>query len=94
MQSVGPIVNFDEQAFAAASALGDAISRSLGIARLLLDAGHMIDLSDLDRSVGLLCAKTLDLPPGHARAMRPHLASLVDEIDALIRAISQHLGAG
>jgi len=42
-----------------------------------------VDLAGLDHTVGLLCAKALDLAAAHGRAARAGLVALLTEIDAL-----------
>ena len=59
------------------------LGRSLGVARALLRLGREVDLAGFENGVGLLCAKSLDLPPGQARGMRPYLIRLRDQLDRL-----------
>jgi hypothetical protein len=72
-----------------ASPLGDArglaagIAGTLRMARALAAAGRRIDLDGLQGPVGLLCAKSLDLPPEEGRRMRGVLIDLLREIDVL-----------
>lgn len=61
----------------------DSLSRTLGLARALVEAGRRIDLAGLDSQVGLLCARALDLDPEEGRRVRPDLIALRNEIDAL-----------
>ncbi len=49
-------------AIEAVRALADELTKMVGIARALVEAGREIDLTGFDRQVGLLCAKSLDLP--------------------------------
>jgi hypothetical protein len=63
--------------------LAENVARTLMVARALARQNRALDLRGLDGMVGLLCAKTLDLPPGEARAMRPRLVALCAELDAL-----------
>jgi len=73
----------------AASALPEAEQAAAGVRALLLlargmaAAGRRVDLAGLDRMVGRLCARSLDLPPEDGRRMRPALCALVAEIDTL-----------
>jgi hypothetical protein len=85
---------FDAGAMAKAIALGSSLLRTIRIARLLVESDRRVDLTGLDRGVGLLCAKSLDLPPELGRALRPHLKALRDEIDTLTTAIHRHNTAG
>ena len=55
----------------------------VNIAAGLAGGGRRVDVAGLDRSVGLLCAKALDLPPGEGRAACALLFSLLNRIDAL-----------
>jgi hypothetical protein len=63
--------------------LAQGISGTLRMARALAEAGRPIDLAGLDDPVGLLCAKSLDLPPAQGRQMRVLLIALRQEIDVL-----------
>ena len=73
---------------AAVSALADELSRTIGLARALAQSGRTIDLAGLDTRIGLLCAKSLDLPPEEGRALRPRLIALSGSIEALSRTVS------
>jgi len=53
----------------------------------LATGGRLVDVTGLDHTVGLLCAKALDLPPADGRAARAGLAGLLTEIDALSLAL-------
>ena len=68
--------------------LADTISATLRMARALIEGHRQVDLSGLDRMVGLLCARVLDLPPAQGRALRPLLASLLAELDELNGALA------
>ena len=68
---------------ATAGALADGVQATLRLARGLLEAGRQVDVAGLDRMVGLLCARALDLPPDHGRKIRPRLIELLTELDAL-----------
>lgn len=63
--------------------LGASLGHILSMARGLVAAGRYVDISGLDRQVGLLCAKTLDLPPEDGRTLRPMLMALLAELDDL-----------
>ena len=52
----------------------------------LVDSNREVDLTGLDREIGLLCAKTLDLPPDEGRRIRPRLIALSGSVEALSRA--------
>jgi hypothetical protein len=63
--------------------LAAAIASTLRMARALATAGRSIDLSGLDGAVGLVCAKSLDLPPDEGGQMRDTLIALLQELDTL-----------
>ena len=54
-------------------------------ARALVDANREVDLTGLDREIGLLCAKSLDLPPDEGRRIRPRLIALFGSVEGLSR---------
>lgn len=64
-------------------ALAEQVRRTVATARALAGSGRRVDLAGLDQAVGLLCAKTLDLPPNQGRLARPHLAAILAELDLL-----------
>ena len=64
-------------------ALAEQVQRIVAISRALAGSGRRVDLSGLDGTVGLLCAKTLDLPPDQGRLARPQLAAILAELDLL-----------
>ena len=64
-------------------ALAEQVRRTVAIARALAASGRPVDLAGLDGTVGLLCAKTLDLPPDGGRLARPALAAILAELDQL-----------
>lgn len=73
---------------AAVRALADELTQMVGLARALTESGRMIDLSGLDSQIGLLCAKSLDLPPDDGRRIRPRLIALSGAIEALTRVVA------
>ena len=73
---------------AAVSALATELTQTIGLACALAEAGRAIDLTGLDHRVGLLCAKSLDLPPDEGRRVRPRLIALSGAMDALSRAMA------
>ena len=86
------LFTFDQAAFDAAAlqtalAMGDGLMRTICIAQLLVEHGRTVDMTGLDRGVGLLCAKALDLPPGSGRSVRPHLLSLLAQVDELTQVL-------
>ena len=66
---------------------GEGVAVMLRMARALLDSQRDLDLTGLDRMVGPLCARALDLPPAQGRAVRPLLIGLLAELDALQAAL-------
>ncbi|HEY0205089.1 MAG TPA: hypothetical protein VGC15_13185 [Acetobacteraceae bacterium] len=64
-------------------ALAEQVQRIVAVTRALAESGRRVDLSGLDGAVGLLCAKTLDLPPDQGRLARPQLAAILAELDQL-----------
>jgi hypothetical protein len=67
--------------------LAEQIGRMLAVAGALVAAARPVELTGLQDSVGLLCAKALDLPMGNARAARVALIRLVAQLDALSAAM-------
>jgi len=72
----------------AVRALAEQLTCMIDVSRGLVEAGRAIDLTGLDRQVGLLCAKSLDLPPDEGRRVRPRLLALSGSIEALSRAMA------
>lgn len=64
-------------------ALAEQVQHTVAIARALAGSGRLVNLAGLDQAVGLLCAKTLDLPPDQGRLARPALAVVLAELDLL-----------
>ncbi len=83
---------FEATALETAIGLGEGLMRTMLIARLLVANGRTVDMAGLDRGVGLLCAKSLDLSPEGGRNVRPHLVNLLAELDALGAALGAALG--
>ncbi len=65
------------------SGLSKDLHDTVNLAAGLAAGGRRVDMAGLDRSVGLLCAKALDLPPVEGRAACALLFSLLSQIDAL-----------
>jgi hypothetical protein len=72
---------------AAAAAMVDELTRSMRLARAMAQAGRTVELAGLDAGIGQLCARCLDLPPERGRKLRPILAGLIAELDALAAAL-------
>ncbi|HEY2615746.1 MAG TPA: hypothetical protein VGI78_00260 [Acetobacteraceae bacterium] len=75
---------------AAVGALASELMQTVGLACALAESGRAIDLAGLDDRVGLLCAKSLDLPPDEGRRVRPRLIALSGAMLALSRAMAAH----
>ena len=69
--------------------LADELTNVLNVAKAFLESGRAIDLTGLNDQVGLLCAKSLDLPPDQGRRIRPRLLALSGSIEALSRALQK-----
>lgn len=65
------------------ASLSKTLHDTVNLAAGLAAGGRRVDMAGLDRSVGLLCAKALDLPPGEGRTACALLFSLLSQIDAL-----------
>ncbi len=68
-------------------ALAIELTRMVRLAGALAQAGREIDLTGLERRVGLLCAQSLDLEPAAGRDMCPKLVELRQAIDTLAGSI-------
>ena len=73
--------------FEAASAMAEAVARTLDVSTTLAAAGRTIDLGGLDNWIGRLTASSLDLEPADGRRMRPALAGLLRRLDKLDEAM-------
>jgi hypothetical protein len=73
---------------AAVREMAERLTHMLGVARALAESGRAIDLAGFEQDVGLLCAKSLDLPPDAGREMRPHLTALSGAIEQLSRVLA------
>ena len=67
MNTVDPWPTPPHDPAALQQALAEQVQRTVAIARALAGSGRRVDLAGLDQAVGLLCAKTLDLPPDQGR---------------------------
>jgi hypothetical protein len=79
------------RSIAAVRALADELTNLIGVACALAESGRTIDLAGLDDQVGLLCAKSLDLPPDDGRRVRPRLIALSGSMEALSRILAARL---
>lgn len=67
----------------AISAMAEGLLQSLRLARALVGQGRPVELDGMQNSVGLLCAKALDLKPDEGRTLRAALVVLRNEMDQL-----------
>ena len=72
----------------AVRALAEQLTAMVTGATGSLRAGRDVDLAGLDSEVGLLCAKSLDLPADEGRRVRPWLVGLSGGIEALSQALA------
>ena len=91
MEGTG-LINFDHAGFDAAAlrtaiGMSEGLARTICIARVLVENGRTVDMAGLDRGIGLLCAKALDLPLESGRELRPHLSALLTVVDQLTEAL-------
>ena len=75
--------DWNTAALGAVTNLASALARTVCVARALVDNGRSVDIAGLERGVGLLCAKALDLPYEQGKAVRPHLVALFNEVEGL-----------
>ena len=64
-------------------AIAEGLRQSLRLARALAGQNRPVDLAGLHDSIGLLCAKALDLLPDEGRTLRIALVGLRMELDQL-----------
>lgn len=69
------------------ASLSKTLHDMVDIAAGLAAGGRRVDVTGLERSVGLLCAKALDLPPVEGRAACALLFSLHNRIGMLSLAL-------
>lgn len=70
----------------AVRAYAEQLTRLVDTARALVDSNREVDLTGLECEIGLLCAKSLDLPPEEGRRIRPRLIALFGSVVGLSRA--------
>jgi hypothetical protein len=68
----------------------EVLTKRVDLARALVESNREVDLTGLDDQIGLLCAKTLDLPPDEGRRMRPRMIALFGAAEGLSRALAAH----
>lgn len=84
--------DYDAEMMAVVTSMAEELARTMCIAQALVEHDRVVDLTGLDRGVGLLCAKALDLPPEAGRTVRPHLLALLVQADSLtevLRAVGE-----
>ena len=69
--------------FDAANAMAQSAARTLQVSITLAEAGRAIDLGGLENWIGRLTASILDLDLNDGRRMRPALAGLLRNLNAL-----------
>ena len=67
--------------------LAARLLRTIGVARALVQNGRTLNLSGMDDGIGLLCAKTLDLPSAAGASMLPELRVVLAGVDSLMAAL-------
>jgi hypothetical protein len=70
----------------AVRAYAEQLTKLVEVARALVDSNRKVDLTGLECEIGLLCAKSLDLPPDEGRRIRPRLLALSGSVEGLSRA--------
>ena len=82
VQQTSPL-EADRTRLGRARSLAGGVINTIRLSRALAESGREVDLAGLDGVIGLLCAKVLDLPPAHGRALLPELSALLEEIEIL-----------
>jgi hypothetical protein len=72
----------------AASSEIELVSATIGTARAAIEAGHLVDMSGLDRAVAELCAVAAQLPTRHHGRAARKLARLAQDLSALADALT------
>jgi hypothetical protein len=73
--------------------LAERLIRTLAVGRALVITGRSVDMSGIQDGIGVLCAKSLDLPRDQGRQMLPMLLELAAQVDSLSMAM-RRLGGG
>ncbi len=63
--------------------LAGSLCNTVRLSNALAGARRHVDLAGLDATVGLLCAKALDLDPAQGRMLLPELSVILDELAML-----------
>ncbi len=53
-------------------------------------AGTMVDLTGLDKEVGVICQKALAMPPNDARDIQPLMAEMIGNLERLSLALKNY----
>ncbi len=72
--------------------LAAGVLNTLRLSRALVQARRQLDLAGLETIIGILCAKSLDLPPEEGRTLLADLHMVLDEVDGLTRAMAGKAG--
>jgi hypothetical protein len=72
-----------ETPFGRLTVLAERLTRTLGVARALIISGRTVDMNGIQDGIGVLCAKTLDLPHDQARDMLPALHEIAAQVESL-----------
>jgi hypothetical protein len=75
----------------AVRAMAKELMQTIDVAGALASSGRVVDLTGLDEQVGLLCAKSLDLPPDEGRRLRPDLIMLSGTLETLSRLLADQV---
>jgi len=73
----------DRSPLARARLLAGNLCSTVRLSNALAGTRRPVDLAGLDASVGLLCAKALDLDPAQGRMLLPELRVVLDELAVL-----------
>ena len=78
---------FPDTPLEATRSMTTSLLGTIEVARALARSGHRLDLTGLDSQVGLLCAKTLDLPSREGREVLHELIGLRSALISLAEVI-------
>src|SRR4051794_18804227 len=86
-----PAFQFKFDVQAETLALARQTRRTIQVAHGLSVAGRVVALEGLEGSVGLLCARVLDLPPAQGSALRAELQQLARDLESLDRLLEHRV---
>ena len=72
-------------------AMAQTLSGVLARARKELEAGNLVDLTDVEAAVNELCGNATALSPSDGNSLRPRLLVLMDDFGHLSRSIEARL---